>query len=401
MDEAAQFPDLPAADGQVRRGGHGHGADAGKYRESILQTRTSLLSDAHGVQADYRVRPTICCHGTGHLDFSALLNEYTSDTAPCNFANVNSVTASEWTDCAQQLGLSPSVLAAQAPEIQQGLDHLFDVGYGPWATGVQASPNAALVKVPATGPEQLECGIGLGFSFGVGYDCQHFASCTQPGLTNHALAAAMLRSAGVLGCRSADGQEQLTVIGQWEVTVALAEQLGVDRLAVDTSVRHPSFATRYGGRLISVYVVGNPVATPGAYISTDGVATQMSDLIASAGKHTLALFAHPDHLPRVYRSSIANFHGQIDATLFPALIPYSLNWPVTSSGAIINLFAGSAVMRGPAFGMFPDSAQAWVRDRSIFRLYELFTYPEGGAKGSLRHAADWYGYAENAGGGGH
>lgn len=44
---------------------------------------------------------------------------------------------------------------------------------------------------------------------------------------------------------------------------------------------------------------------------------------------------------------------------------------------------------------YPDSAQAWVRDRSIFRLYELFTYPEGGAKDSLRHAADWYGYAEN------
>eukprot|EP01046_Picozoa_sp_COSAG06_P117837 COSAG06_NODE_64945_length_258_cov_0.654088_1_plen_44_part_10 len=44
--------------------------------------------------------------------------------------------------------------------------------------------------------------------------------------------------------------------------------------------------------------------------------------------------------------------------------------------------------------MYPDSAQAWVRDRSIFRLYEMFTYPEGGAKGSLRHAADWYGYEE-------
>eukprot|EP01045_Picozoa_sp_COSAG04_P037544 COSAG04_NODE_9635_length_846_cov_0.807229_1_plen_57_part_10 len=36
----------------------------------------------------------------------------------------------------------------------------------------------------------------------------------------------------------------------------------------------------------------------------------------SSGKRTLALFAHPDHLPRVYRSSIAIFHGQIDAALF-------------------------------------------------------------------------------------
>ena len=31
-----------------------------------------------------------------------------------------------------------------------------------------------------------------------------------------------------------------------------------------------------------------------------------------------------------------------------------------------------------------------MRDRSMFRLYELFTYLEGGAKGSLRHPADWY-----------
>jgi hypothetical protein len=44
------------------------------------------------MQADFRIRPTICCHGTGHLDFSALLNEYTSDVKPCAFANTNSVT---------------------------------------------------------------------------------------------------------------------------------------------------------------------------------------------------------------------------------------------------------------------------------------------------------------------
>ena len=119
-----------------------------------------------------------------------------------------------------------------------------------------------------------------------------------------------------------------------EVSTALALQLGVDRNSVDTAVQHPFFAASYGDLDITVYIVGNPLATPGAYISTDDVAGQMSDIIASSGKHTLVLFAHPDHLPRVYRSSIANFHGMVDATIFPAMIPYSLNWPVVSNGAI-------------------------------------------------------------------
>ena len=267
------------------------------------------------MQADFRIRPTICCHGTGHLDFSALLNEYTTDTTPCAFANANSVSSLEWTSCAERLGLSAAGLAAQAPEIQHGLDHLFDVGYGPFATGVSTA-GAALAKVPATGTAQLECGIGLGFSFGVGYDCQHFASCTQPGMTNTVLAAAMLRSGAVLECQPAqhDQQTQVTLIAQWEVTVALALQLGVNRDSVDTTVEHPSFTASYGDRSITVYIVGNPLATPGAYISTDGVAGQMSDIIARSGKHTLALFAHPEHLPRVYRSSIANFHGTESAS---------------------------------------------------------------------------------------
>ena len=32
------------------------------------------------MQADYRIRPTICCHGTGHLDFAAVLNVRSSVT---------------------------------------------------------------------------------------------------------------------------------------------------------------------------------------------------------------------------------------------------------------------------------------------------------------------------------
>jgi hypothetical protein len=151
---------------------------------------------------------------------------------------------------------------------------------------------------------------------------------------------------------------QVTLIAQWEVTVALALQLGVDRGSVDTTVQHPSFTAAYGHRSITVYIVGNPLATPGAYISTDGVAEQMSDIISSSGKHTLALFAHPEHLPRVYRSSIANFHGNVDATIFPAMIPYTLNWPVVGSGAIINLFADSAMMSGPNFGMCVSSSSS-------------------------------------------
>lgn len=165
------------------------------------------------MQADFRIRPTICCNGTGHLDFSALLMEYTSNISPCAFSNPNSVTAREWTSCAERLGLSAAVLATQAPEIQQGLDHMFDVGYGPFATGV--STGGALARVPVTGVAQLECGIGLGFSFGVGYDCLHFASCPQPGLTNTLLAASMLRSRSDLSCGSGGPRSSVTLIAQW------------------------------------------------------------------------------------------------------------------------------------------------------------------------------------------
>jgi hypothetical protein len=65
------------------------------------------------MQADYRIRPTICCHGTGHLDFSALLNEYTSDATPCAFANSNSVT----------IGLYPIAT------LQYSLTTLYQVSY--------------------------------------------------------------------------------------------------------------------------------------------------------------------------------------------------------------------------------------------------------------------------------
>eukprot|EP01052_Picozoa_sp_SAG31_P035140 SAG31_NODE_4202_length_3477_cov_11.648313_5_plen_403_part_00 len=111
--------------------------------------------------ADHRIRPTICCHGTGRLDFSALLNEYTSDAKPCAFANANSVSALEWTGCAERLGITRAVLNAQTPAVQQGLDHMFDQEYGAYATGVTTA-GTALKKVPVTGPEQLSCGVGLG-----------------------------------------------------------------------------------------------------------------------------------------------------------------------------------------------------------------------------------------------
>eukprot|EP01052_Picozoa_sp_SAG31_P035139 SAG31_NODE_4202_length_3477_cov_11.648313_4_plen_134_part_00 len=113
---------------------------------------------------------------------------------------------------------------------------------------------------------------GAGFSFGVGYDCQHFADCSQPGLSNQALAASMLGSLRSLACD--DGGEDVVLIAQWEVTVALAILLGVDRMKVDTSLRHPQFAVTYGSQRVAVYIVGNPLRAIGAYISTDGVAAR-------------------------------------------------------------------------------------------------------------------------------
>eukprot|EP01052_Picozoa_sp_SAG31_P035138 SAG31_NODE_4202_length_3477_cov_11.648313_3_plen_68_part_00 len=60
----------------------------------------------------------------------------------------------------------------------------------------------------------------------------------------------------------------------------------------------------------------------------------MVDIIQEHDRQSLVVFAHPEHLPRVYRSSISNFDGHVDATIFPAIIPYTLNYPVTSSGAV-------------------------------------------------------------------
>lgn len=48
-------------------------------------------------------------------------------------------------------------------------------------------------------------------------------------------------------------------IAQWEVSVALAMLLGVDRASVDTSAEHPGFGSSYGGHQVYVYIVGNPV----------------------------------------------------------------------------------------------------------------------------------------------
>ena len=83
-------------------------------------------------------------------DVKSSVSRYTSDTSPCNFAQFNSVSTEEWTSCAERLGLTPDLLAAQSVEIQTALDHIFDIGYGPYATGVSTS-GTTLQKVPVTG----------------------------------------------------------------------------------------------------------------------------------------------------------------------------------------------------------------------------------------------------------
>ena len=68
-----------------------------------------------------------------------------------------------------------------------------------------------------------------------------------------ALAASMLKYALTFGCPGAgpgEPDQEVVLAAQWEVTVALAVQLGVDRAAVDTSVEHPHFRVEYGGRMV-------------------------------------------------------------------------------------------------------------------------------------------------------
>ena len=114
----------------------------------------------------------------------------------------------------------------------------------------------------------------------------------------------------------------------------------------------------------------------------------MADKLAELGTSKLVQLAAPDHLPRVYRTGLYYLKDSPnEITLYPALIPYTHNYPATAHAALINLYEGSPFLIGPSYGLYSDNAQEWVRNRQIFRLYELFTHTWGGAS-NLKHVPE-------------
>merc|ERR1712137_136268 len=107
--------------------------------------------------------------------------------------------------------------------------------------------------------------------------------------------------------------------------------------------------------------------------------------LVTLGITKLVQLAAPDHLPRVHRTGLkllADISQEL--ILYPALIPFDLNYPVTAGAALINLYADSPFLQGNDFGLFADNPQAWVRNRQLFRWYELMCYAFGGGS-SLAH----------------
>ena len=137
-----------------------------------------------------------------------------------------------------------------------------------------------------------------------------------------------------------------------------------------------------------------PVGTPGIFENTAQIYEHMlarmdtsaCDEHGGGGDGRVVLLAHPDHLRRALRigeSAFKGFGGRCRGLrLVPAMQPYTIAWPDTSSsspaGTRLNLYAGvsSAVHTGgevkeatwydAASGYFPDGEpQRWARRREV------------------------------------
>ena len=235
------------------------------------------------------------------------------------------------------------------------------------------------------GPKDLSGAALASFSFGSGAICPNFAGCDQPGLTNSAIAATAIHALPKL---AAGGTTHLMM--QWETARAAADILGLATSSFEGDKGpddYPSLAkscTQWSTGEVCVWKVGDG----GAYLGTSDVYSIMADKLAELGTSKLVQLAAPDHLPRVYRTGLYYLKDSPnEITLYPALIPYTHNYPATAHAALINLYEGSPFLIGPSYGLYSDNAQEWVRNRQIFRLYELFTHTWGGAS-NLKHVPE-------------
>lgn len=306
-------------------------------------------------------------------DFRKIVLNQTSSTFPCDFVVANAaISGKMWTTCAAVLGLDDPRLWNNR-NILSSLSFMFDNNVPASATALGSGEARA---VPVNGPEDLKGAALAAFSFGSGYVCPDFRTCEQPGLTNTALASVAIRSLQSLGERTSTAHFFL----QWETAAAAANLLGLNRESFAEGNLSKKCCPR-GDAEVCVWKVGDG----GSYLDTRDVYDIMKSGLVTLGITKLVQLAVPDHLPRVYRTGLkllADISHEL--ILYPALIPFDLNYPVTAGAALINLYADSPFLQGNDFGLFADNPQGWVRNRQLFRWYELMCYAFGGGS-SLAH----------------
>jgi hypothetical protein len=136
----------------------------------------------------------------------------------------------------------------------------------------------------------------------------------------------------------------------------------------------------------NVYALGGLEA--GKYINT----AQVYEIGASlASGQALIALAHPDHLPRVYRTIVVRPVSDL-SDIHLAISPLPVDWssPNSTAGSDYNMFAEASLgspanksnvsvydelTRAPAWGMYLSSSQQWTTREVTFSISEFWVYP--------------------------
>lgn len=316
------------------------------------------------------------------LDLHEVVTKLTGDAYPCDFGNANAqISGKRWTTCAAALGLDNPKLWNDG-NILSALSFMFNNNIPAEAVSLGWGQDPASVMLGERPLEGLKGAAVLGFSMGSGKLCKNFKQCEQPGLTNTALAATAIQALQHLMVKD----ETTHLLLQWETAAAAAALLGLKREDFENEEKDGHYLSKKcTKRLIGqvcIWRVGDLPYKGYPYVSTDDVYDIAKAKLAQLKAKRLVLLAVPDHLPRVYRLSLKQFNRHEQRiTVYPALIPYDHNYPISASASLVNLFEGSPFLQGNNFGLFPDNEQCWVRNRQIFRIYEIGAYASGPNRG--------------------
>jgi hypothetical protein len=225
----------------------------------------------------------------------------------------------------------------------------------------------------------------LAFSFTGMQSCQSSQPdlCSEPGRSNEMLAWACLDHL--------ERDKRAMLVAQWEIVTAM--QKIVQAGSAGTTIKMPELLAR-----------AFPVGDPGSYLDTVQIVNLMIKRVKKAVDgpvDSVAVVAHPDHLPRAFKTTKTSFvMAALERTLpakllqsavIPAMLPYRM---LGEEGNGFNFFQpkryklldgheyswftphGLAAVDDTGykgFGYFPDGdPQFWVRERRTFLIFELW-----------------------------